>query len=125
MRSTCPGCCRIATAGPAAVMVALSLLARPALGQDDDGGQQNAPVATGSGPLVTSIEAETLHVEDLPDGSTTRSWQPATRLSAGDEVYYTIRVRNPGKQEVTSIIVTKRLPFGVHYKRGSAVGPAC
>ena len=106
-------------------MVALSLLACPAIGQEESGGQQNAPVATGSGRLVATIEAETLRVEDLPNGSTTRSWQPATRLSAGDAVYYTIRVHNPGKSEVTGIVVTKRLPFGVHYMRGSAVGPAC
>ena len=106
-------------------MVAMTLLARPALGQDEAGGQQNPPSAIGSGPLVATIEAETLRVEGLPNGSTTRSWQPATRLSAGDEVYYTIRVHNPGKLDVTGIVVTKRLPFGVHYMRGTAVGPAC
>lgn len=106
-------------------MLGISLLAHPAAGQDEAGGQPNPPVATGSGPLAATIEAETLHVESLPDGSTTRSWRAATRLSAGDEVYYTIRVHNPGKLEVTGIVVTKRLPFGVHYMRGSAVGPAC
>jgi uncharacterized repeat protein (TIGR01451 family) len=49
----------------------------------------------------------------------------AGRLSAGDELHYTIRVTNPGKEPVTDIVVTKRLPFGVHYIRGSAVGPGC
>jgi uncharacterized repeat protein (TIGR01451 family) len=79
----------------------------------------------GSGPLEATISAEILRVEELPDGKQSRTWEPATRLSAGEEVYYTVRVRNPGKVAVTNIVVTKRLPFGVHYKRGSAVGPAC
>jgi uncharacterized repeat protein (TIGR01451 family) len=102
------------------------LHAQPVRAQaEGDETQLGAPVATGSGPLDATINAEILRVEDGPGGRTLRSWEPATRLSAGDEVYYTIRVRNPGKQAVTGIVVTKRLPFGVHYMRGSAVGPAC
>ena len=30
-----------------------------------------------------------------------------------------------GEDAVTDIVVTKRMPFGVHYILGSAVGPAC
>jgi uncharacterized repeat protein (TIGR01451 family) len=59
------------------------------------------------------------------DGTEQRKWRPATRLEAGDEVYYTIRVRNPGRQPVMNIVVTKRMPFGVAYQGGSATGPAC
>jgi len=106
--------------------LALALAGAPAASQDRaSSGEQSTPVATGSGPLEATIVAETLQVEEQANGSTVRTWLLATRLSAGDEVYYTIRVRNPGKTPVTDVVVTKRLPFGMHYKRGSAVGPAC
>ena len=85
----------------------------------------NAPTATGSGPVELEIVIETLVMEPGPGGVEMRRWEPAGRLSAGDELHYTIRVRNPGKEPVTGVVVTKRLPFGVHYIRGSAVGPAC
>lgn len=115
-----------ATAICGALLAIWLLHSPPAQAQaDGDETQLGAPVATGSGPLVATIGAEILRVEDGPGDRARRSWEPAARLSAGDEVYYTIRVRNPGKQAVTGIVVTKRLPFGVHYMRGSAAGPAC
>lgn len=80
--------------------------------------------AIGSGPLETSIEVQKLEVSAGPGGQEIRRWVPATRLNAGDEIHYTLRVRNPGKQAVDTIVVTKRLPFGVRYLRGSATGPA-
>jgi uncharacterized repeat protein (TIGR01451 family) len=46
-------------------------------------------------------------------------------LKAGEKVHYTVRVTNPGKQPVANVVVTKRLPYGVHYEPGSAAGPAC
>jgi uncharacterized repeat protein (TIGR01451 family) len=80
--------------------------------------------ATGSGPLQTAIEVQKLEVSLGPGGQEIRRWVPAERLDAGDEVHYTVRVHNPGKQAVDKVVVTKRLPFGVHYLRGSAAGPA-
>jgi uncharacterized repeat protein (TIGR01451 family) len=85
----------------------------------------NAAVATGSGPLQTAIVAETLRIERGTDGDELRHWRPALRLSAGDEVHYTVRVHNPGKAAVTNVVVTKRLPYGVRYQPGSAAGPGC
>lgn len=85
----------------------------------------SAVVATGSAPLETEIMAETLEVEERPDGTPEKRFAEARRLKAGEEIYYTIRVRNPGKEPVQDIVVTKRLPYGVDYVRGSAVGPAC
>ena len=86
---------------------------------------QNAAVATGSGPLEATITAELLVIERGPDDAEARRWVPAQRLSAGDEVHYTVRVRNPGEEPVSDVVVTKRLPFGVRYQPGSATGPAC
>jgi uncharacterized repeat protein (TIGR01451 family) len=85
----------------------------------------NAAVTTGSGPLEATILAEILEVEAAPGDREVRRWVPAQRLSAGDEVHYTVRVRNPGADPVTDVVVTKRLPFGVQYQVGSATGPAC
>ncbi|MCX7055150.1 MAG: hypothetical protein NTU56_13265, partial [Proteobacteria bacterium] len=80
--------------------------------------QPSVAEATGSGPLETSIEVQKLEVSAGPGGQEIRRWVPAERLNAGDEIHYTLRVRNPGKQAVDSIVVTKRLPFGVRYLRG-------
>ena len=99
------------------------LAGHPAWAQDDD--PQVAAVATGSGPLESTIVVETLQVETGPDDREIRHWAPARRLDAGDEVHYTVRVRNPGEQPVTDVVVTKRLPFGVRYQAGTATGPAC
>jgi uncharacterized repeat protein (TIGR01451 family) len=85
---------------------------------------QNAAIATGSGPLETSIQVERLLIIPGPGGEV-RHWVAAGKLEAGDEIHYTVRVRNPGKHAVTGVVVTKRLPYGVHYRRDSAVGPAC
>jgi uncharacterized repeat protein (TIGR01451 family) len=122
-----PGLRSIASAGRALLigLLGLALLSGPDARAADEPDAQNAPSASGSGPLDLQIVVETLAVETGPDGAETRSWLPAGRLSAGDELHYTIRVTNPGKEPVTDIVVTKRLPFGVHYIRGSAVGPGC
>ena len=83
-----------------------------------------AAVATGSGALETEIVVEKL----LPANPPARPFAvfaPVGRLEAGDEVHYTIRVRNPGKQPVTDAQVTKRLPVGLYYLAGSASGPSC
>jgi uncharacterized repeat protein (TIGR01451 family) len=83
-----------------------------------------AAIATGSDLLETEIVIEKLVPADPPARPTAR-FVPAGRLEAGDEVHYTIRVRNPGKNPVTDAQVTKRMPFGLHYLVGSATGPAC
>jgi uncharacterized repeat protein (TIGR01451 family) len=83
-----------------------------------------AAVATGSDLLETEIVVEKLQPADPPSRPHAR-FVPAVRLEAGDEVHYTILVRNPGKSAVTSAQVTKRMPFGLHYLAGSATGPAC
>lgn len=81
-------------------------------------------VATGSGPLQTDIVVE-LFEPASPDGEVPARFVPARQLEEGDEVHYTIRVRNPGQDEATDVRVTKRLPFGMHYVPASAMGPAC
>ncbi len=84
-----------------------------------------ALVVTASGPLQARTEVQALVVEERSEGETVRRFVPAERLQAGEEVYYTIRVTNPGSAPVHDVVVTRRLPFGVDYVRGSAVGPDC
>jgi uncharacterized repeat protein (TIGR01451 family) len=116
---------RSSSAAFAASVLLLGMLALQgrALAQDV-AEQPSVAEATGSGPLETSIEVQKLEVSAGPGGQEIRRWVPAERLNAGDEIHYTLRVRNPGKQAVDTIVVTKRLPFGVRYLRGSATGPA-
>jgi uncharacterized repeat protein (TIGR01451 family) len=83
-----------------------------------------AAIATGSDLLETEIAVEKLEPAD-PPGRPVARFVPAGRLEAGDEVHYTVRVRNPGKNPVKDVQVTKRMPFGLHYLQGSATGPAC
>jgi uncharacterized repeat protein (TIGR01451 family) len=88
------------------------------------GNDPDAPIASGSGPVAVSIRAETLSIEGR-SGQQQRSWRPAGRLDVDQQVFYTVRVHNPGSQPVVDVVVTKRLPFGVRYAVGSAVGPDC
>lgn len=106
--------------------VALSLawgLAAPAWPQAEMTAT-GAAVATGSDLLETEIVVERLEPADPPDRPSAR-FVPAGRLEAGDEVYYTLKVRNPGTEPVTDAQVTKRMPYGLHYLPGSASGPDC
>jgi len=81
-----------------------------------------AALATGSDLLETEITAETF-VQPAREGDPPR-FAVARRLSAGDEVHYTIRVRNPGQEPVRDVKVTKRMPYGMQYLPGTAAGPA-
>ena len=112
---------------PARALAALALLlaaAVPASAQETDTAGTSAAVATGSGALETTIVVEKLE-PPAPPARTHGRFVRAERLEAGDEVHYTIRVHNPGKEPVSEVQVTKRMPFGLHYVPGSATGPAC
>lgn len=106
-------------------LAALFLLAAgpPALAAEPELTAVGAAVATGSDLLETAIVAEKLEPSARP-GQGAGRFVPATRLAAGDEVHYTLRVTNPGKEPVTDVQVTKRMPQGLQFIPGSAVGPA-
>jgi uncharacterized repeat protein (TIGR01451 family) len=99
-------------------------LSAAVLGAEPEMTATGAAVATGSDRLETEIVVEKLEPADPPSRPHAR-FVPAGRLDAGDDVYYTIRVRNPGTAPVNDVQVTKRMPFGLHYLPGSAKGPAC
>jgi uncharacterized repeat protein (TIGR01451 family) len=113
--------------GPAAargvLLAVLCAIAPVARGADPPDAGPGEAVAVGSGPLTTLVTVETLSDGPDPDTLDPR-YVPADRIHAGDEVHYTIRVSNPGRLPVHGVMVTKRLPFGLTYVGGSAVGPA-
>ena len=82
-----------------------------------------AAIATGSDLLETAIVVEKLELPARP-GQEGGRFVPASRLAAGDEVHYTLRVTNPGKSPVTNVQVTKRMPQGLQFIAGSAAGPS-
>lgn len=99
-------------------------LGATALAQEPEFTATGAAIATGSDLLETEIVIEKLQPADPPSRPQAR-FVPAGRLEAGDEVHYTIRLRNPGTNPVNDAQVTKRMPFGLHYVPGSATGPSC
>jgi uncharacterized repeat protein (TIGR01451 family) len=107
-----------------AALFSVAAQVAPALAGDDSGGGATV-AATGSGPLETTVEVQRLVSEEEPDGARANRFVEAHQLAAGEQVYYTVRVTNPGREPVKGIVVTKRLPYGVEYVPGSATGPAC
>jgi uncharacterized repeat protein (TIGR01451 family) len=116
-------CARWPLARPVLGLLLLGLSAA-ALAAEPELTATGAAIATGSDLLETEIVVEKLEPADPPSRPHAR-FVPAGRLEAGDEVHYTIRVRNPGTNAVNDVQVTKRMPFGLHYLPGSAKGPAC
>ena len=112
-----------ALARPVVSLLLLGLSAA-VLGAEPELTATGAAIATGSDLLETEIVVEKLEPANPPSRPHAR-FVPAGRLEAGDEVHYTIRVRNPGTNPVNDVQVTKRMPFGLHYLPGSAKGPAC
>jgi uncharacterized repeat protein (TIGR01451 family) len=108
---------------PALLLVLLACLPA-ARAQSPEMTASGAAVATGSDLLETTITVERLVLPSRPEEGSAR-FVAADRISAGDELHYTIRVRNPGTEPVTDVRVTKGMPQGVQYLEGSAVGPAC
>ncbi len=101
----------------------LMLAAGASSGQQSTPPEPLAATATGSGPLeiVTVIERAQAPTEESDAGW---SFEPADRLTTGDQVQYTLRVTNPGKEPVSDVVVTKLFPTGFVYVGGSAAGPA-
>jgi uncharacterized repeat protein (TIGR01451 family) len=117
---------RFSSRGCRIFLVTVGLASHPsAVVAQDESAAAPVVVATGSGPLETRIEVQKLVAEQGPGGETVRQFVEAQRVKAGEQLYYTVRVTNPGQQPVDDVIVTKQLPYGVNYVPGSAAGPGC
>jgi uncharacterized repeat protein (TIGR01451 family) len=117
---------RFSSRGGRILLVALGLFMHAsAIAAEEDPAAAPVVVATGSGPLQTRIAVQRLVTRERPGGETVRQFVEARRLEAGEQLYYTIRVTNPGQEPVDDVVVTKQLPYGVDYVPGSAAGPGC
>jgi uncharacterized repeat protein (TIGR01451 family) len=47
---------------------------------------------------------------------------PTKKLQQGQEIYYTLRIRNPGTDTMTALSVVQAVPRNTHYVAGSAAG---
>jgi uncharacterized repeat protein (TIGR01451 family) len=69
--------------------------------------------------LIAEVRVETV---DAANRRVVR-FIPATVLSQGEVVYYTLRIRNPSSQYLRDVVVTQRIPANTAYVQGSAAAP--
>jgi len=50
-------------------------------------------------------------------------YAPADQLRVGDEIFYTLRVRNAGNSAVQNAVIVKAMPHNTRYVQNSATGP--
>ena len=68
--------------------------------------------------LIAEVR-ETVNAQDRP----VHRMVPATRLSQGQEVYYTVRITNPTPVFANNVVVSQKIPANTTYVKGSATGP--
>ncbi|AMN47377.1 hypothetical protein ACG33_09760 [Steroidobacter denitrificans] len=73
--------------------------------------------------LVAEVRRDPLAPLDGPPGSQFRPFVPATHLSQGDVVYYTLRIRNPSIVYAAEVMVVQKIPANTAYVAGSAAAP--
>jgi uncharacterized repeat protein (TIGR01451 family) len=86
-------------------------------------------LATMEAPAQEAIEIETQliaqvrEVTDVGAGRERYRFVPATVLSEGQVVYYTLRITNPAPVFAKNVVVTQRIPANTTYVAGSAAAP--
>ena len=78
--------------------------------------QQPIPVET---TLVAEIRAE----PDAGAGRTSARFTPAHALKEGQELFYTLRIRNPSTEFARGVVVVQEIPKNTTYVAASAGGP--
>ncbi len=73
--------------------------------------------------IETELVAE-VRIDDVrgPNPSPAR-YAPATLVTQGQVVYYTVRIRNVSSEYARDVIVTQRIPANTVYVQESAAGP--
>ena len=74
--------------------------------------------------VQTQLIAEVRELTDVASGRERYHYVPATVLSQGQVVYYTVRITNPASVFAKNVIVTQRIPANTTYVAGSAAAPA-
>jgi len=75
-----------------------------------------------SQPLVIKAVAE-VETRAVQDGRDIVKLAPANRVVPGDQVIYTLEIRNPGRTAVRDPVVTYAVPSHMMYVADSATGP--
>ncbi len=78
--------------------------------------------ATAADEAELTLIAEVREEVRVPGGQITRL-VPATILEQGQEIFYTVRIRNPAAVAVSDMEVTQRIPENTVYVPDSATGP--
>jgi uncharacterized repeat protein (TIGR01451 family) len=73
--------------------------------------------------VATELVAEVRETVRTPEGREIHRFLPATLLSQGTVVYYTVRIQNTSAAAVSPVEVTQRIPANTTYVLGSAAGP--
>jgi uncharacterized repeat protein (TIGR01451 family) len=81
-------------------------------------------VADEPGQLQTTLVAELLDSIETRDGRRVQRFIPATVVSQGQVVFYTVQIRNPTSVPVRDATIVQRIPANTTYVAGSAAGPS-
>lgn len=73
--------------------------------------------------MEVQLIAEVRMESGASSGNPVRYFVPATVLEQGREVFYTVRIRNPGAEPARSVVVVQRVPQNTSYVARSAAGP--
>lgn len=74
------------------------------------------------GPLAYGEEGVQPDVQLLAEVRVGTRLEPATQLDEGAEIFYTLRIRNPGAKPMAGVSVTQPVPYNTRYVAGSAAG---
>lgn len=80
-------------------------------------------VATQADEIETSLVAEVRVEVPAPDNRRIARLVPATMLQQGQEIFYTVRIRNSGNVPARDVEVVQRIPENTTYVADSAAGP--
>lgn len=73
--------------------------------------------------IETTLVAEVRQEIPAPNGRRIARLMPATTLKQGQEIFYTVRIRNTAAVPVRDVEVTQRIPENTTYVPDSAAGP--
>ena len=72
---------------------------------------------------TAGLTVETIAESRIQDAGG-KQYAPAERLHIGEEIYYTLRVRNDSGSAASDAVVIRALPRNTRYVAASATGPA-
>ena len=73
--------------------------------------------------VEVQLLAEVKTTASAPANAPVARFAPATTLSQGEIVYYTVRIRNPTSEYLRDVVVVQPIPANTTYAERSASGP--